>query len=266
MSQPTPSAPTFCWVWDFFPLLDRSAYGCRDARARVSLMPRRNLRYPSDLQFLHGQLPAQGHTFRVMIQNPNRNQEHVGVGREYHVPTADDVAIVRELYPDAADPENPQWTRIVADLVSAGVPKRELRQYNAPELIRLLRKVNQDRRDQAPGKQSKAPSEGDTPPDSPPPPKDGSTGPHADLRDFARKNLKGKEQAVIEALCDANGERPIADLVIKAGLGWVGWDGQTKGFKNVQRRLNPKLKPEGWRLERRKNAATLLRLKALKRR
>jgi hypothetical protein len=79
--------------------------------------------------------------------------------------------------------------------------------------------------------------------------------PYADLRDFARSKLKGQERAVIEALCDAGGELPIADLAVVDG---VGWDDPFQGFKGAQRRLNPKLKPKGWRLERRNNAGFLV--------
>jgi hypothetical protein len=79
--------------------------------------------------------------------------------------------------------------------------------------------------------------------------------PFAGLLEFARTKLKGQERAVIEALCDAGGELPIADLAVLDG---VGWDDPFQGFKDAQRRLNPKLKPEGWRLERRNNAGFLV--------
>jgi hypothetical protein len=79
--------------------------------------------------------------------------------------------------------------------------------------------------------------------------------PYADLRRFARADLKGQERAVIESLCDAGGELTIADLAVKDG---VGWSDPFQGFKDAQRRLNPKLKPRGWRLERQNNAARLV--------
>ena len=81
--------------------------------------------------------------------------------------------------------------------------------------------------------------------------------PFVGLLEFARTRLKGQERAVIEALCDAGGELPIADLAV---LGGIGWDDPFQGFKDAQRRLNPKLKPEGWRLERRNNAGFLVTL------
>jgi hypothetical protein len=81
--------------------------------------------------------------------------------------------------------------------------------------------------------------------------------PFADLLEFACAKLKGQERAVIEALCDAGGELPIADLAV---LGGIGWDDPFQGFKDAQRRLNPKLKPEGWRLQRRNNSGFLVTL------
>jgi len=85
----------------------------------------------------------------------------------------------------------------------------------------------------------------------------------AQLRRFARSNLKGQERAVIEALCDAAGELPLADLAVTDG---VGWDDPKTGFKSAQRRLNIKLSREGWNLTRHDNAAKLLAVKARKRR
>jgi hypothetical protein len=78
--------------------------------------------------------------------------------------------------------------------------------------------------------------------------------PFADLRQFARAELKGQERAVIDALCDANGEMRIADLAVKDG---VGWDNPFQGFRNAQQRLNRKLKPRRWRLARQNSAAQL---------
>lgn len=78
--------------------------------------------------------------------------------------------------------------------------------------------------------------------------------PFADLKAFARTDLKGQERAVIDALCDASGELPIADLAV---MGGVGWHDANKGFESAQRRLNPKLKKQGWKLKRQSNAAHL---------
>jgi hypothetical protein len=83
--------------------------------------------------------------------------------------------------------------------------------------------------------------------------------PFADLRRFARARLKGQERAVIEALCDAGGELPIADLAVLDG---VSWDDPFNGFRNAQQRLNPKLKPLRWTLVRQSNAAKLSPMKS----
>ena len=82
----------------------------------------------------------------------------------------------------------------------------------------------------------------------------GSSDRFAELRQFACNDLKGQERAVIEALCDAGGELPIADLAVKPG---VGWEDAYKGFESVQRRLSPKIKKQRWKLTRQNNTATL---------
>jgi hypothetical protein len=81
---------------------------------------------------------------------------------------------------------------------------------------------------------------------------------YRELRRYAREELKGQERSVIEELCNSNGVLPIADLALKPG---VGWNDPEQGFKDVQRRLNPKLKKQKWRLFRRNNAANLATLK-----
>lgn len=81
--------------------------------------------------------------------------------------------------------------------------------------------------------------------------------PFAELRQFARDELKGQERAVIEALCDAAGELPLTDLAVVNG---VGWDDPFQGFKDAQRRLKPKLQRIGWTLDRQNNAGCLVNL------
>ncbi len=75
-----------------------------------------------------------------------------------------------------------------------------------------------------------------------------------ELRKFARDKLRKIEQAVVLALCDSEGSLPLADLAMKPN---VEWDDAKSGFKNVQDRLNPKLKPLHWRLIRENNVARL---------
>ena len=83
--------------------------------------------------------------------------------------------------------------------------------------------------------------------------------PFAELRTYAHSDLIGKERAVTEALCDADGKLPIVDLAVMKG---VDWDDHIKGFETVQRGLNRKLKPFGWRLIRKNNSACLKALPA----
>jgi len=84
----------------------------------------------------------------------------------------------------------------------------------------------------------------------------------AELRKYAKNNLKGQERAVIEALCDSKGELPIDDLAVADGVGWQDW---FQGFKDCKRRLNPKLKKRMFSLSCHDNAARLLPIEAPKR-
>ena len=91
---------------------------------------------------------------------------------------------------------------------------------------------------------------------------DGIPDPYAVLRRFALTGLKGQERAVIDALCDAGGELLVANLAVRDG---VGWEDPFQGFKDAQRRLNPKLMSKGWRVSRRNNAGVLVALGGAKR-
>lgn len=95
-------------------------------------------------------------------------------------------------------------------------------------------------------------------PDDPGPGEADKTPPDAytEVRQFARAQLKGIERALIEALCDADGELPLADLAFKTG---VDWEDPVQNFAGAQRRLKPKLHPLGWELRRRNNGGILRR-------
>ncbi|MFO0847312.1 MAG: hypothetical protein U0871_01960 [Gemmataceae bacterium] len=83
------------------------------------------------------------------------------------------------------------------------------------------------------------------------------------LRAFAASRpLIGIERAVVDALCDAGGELKIADLGVKDG---ADFNNPFEQFRGAQRRLNPKLKPQGWKLKRCNNAAVFVPVKAPKR-
>jgi hypothetical protein len=83
-----------------------------------------------------------------------------------------------------------------------------------------------------------------------------NAGPFSSLREYARRELKGKERAVIESLCERGGELRLPDLAVVAG---VDWSNPTEGFKDTARRLKPKLKRIGWLLFRQDGAARLVR-------
>lgn len=83
-------------------------------------------------------------------------------------------------------------------------------------------------------------------------------GEYAGLLRFARAELKGKERAVVEALCRAGGSLLLPKLAKAEGVDWIDW--QT-AFQSLQGRLNPKLRQVGWRIVRQDNAARLIRLR-----
>jgi len=62
----------------------------------------------------------------------------VAVGSlQYYVPTAGDLASVKQHYADN-EPDNPSWPQIEADLIVAGRTRDELAKLNAPTLVKLL--------------------------------------------------------------------------------------------------------------------------------
>lgn len=78
--------------------------------------------------------------------------------------------------------------------------------------------------------------------------------PYAELRKWAGKELKGKQRAAIEAVCDSHGQMPIADLGASRG---VDWSDAKKGFDNLKYQLSKELKSLGWKLYRHDNEARL---------
>jgi len=83
----------------------------------------------------------------------------------------------------------------------------------------------------------------------------GADDPFADLRRFARAQLKGQERTLIEALCDAGGELPLAD--VKAMFDWQ--DPIESAWNSLRIRLNKKLEPHGWKVKTQGRAARLTR-------
>lgn len=131
------------WVWKHLPLMCRARGGHHDATAKVPITSGRNLQYPSEFRLHSSNPPTQGQVFGIIIHDANRNQLQFGVGHQYYVPTADDLAIVQELYP-GIEPGNPSWTQIEAALVLSGLDKAELRKHNSTTLIRFLQRENRD--------------------------------------------------------------------------------------------------------------------------
>lgn len=77
--------------------------------------------------------------------------------------------------------------------------------------------------------------------------------PFAELRQFARTELKGQERAVIEALCDAAGELPLTD--VKALCNWQ--DPIESAWNSLRMRTNKKLELQGWKVITRGRSARL---------
>jgi len=80
--------------------------------------------------------------------------------------------------------------------------------------------------------------------------------PFADLRNYARTKLKGQERAVVEALCDAGGELPLAD--VKTLCDWQ--DPIESAWNSLRMRLNHKLESHGWKLKTQGRTARLTKL------
>jgi hypothetical protein len=85
--------------------------------------------------------------------------------------------------------------------------------------------------------------------------------PFADLRTFACDKLIGKQQAVIQALIDAGGKMPIANLAVSKR---IEWNDAAEGFGNMKKRLTPKLKKLHWELFRQGNAAIIRQIRGSK--
>jgi hypothetical protein len=84
-----------------------------------------------------------------------------------------------------------------------------------------------------------------------------SDNPYADLRSYATNELTGKEQRVIELLCEQAGQLPLADLAVDPTIQWSRpWD---NSWDSLKRRLNIKLRRERlpYRLVRQKGKARI---------
>lgn len=66
----------------------------------------------------------------------------------------------------------------------------------------------------------------------------------SELRNIVRDQLKGQERAVMDGLCDAGGEKSLAD--IKMLCGWL--DPIESCWNSLRLRLNKKLHSYGWKI------------------
>jgi hypothetical protein len=120
-----------CWAWDLYPL-GRGAWPSR--QIQTDRLPGHTIRL-TDTELVQRREPyiesptawRDGHTEVV------QHKHH----RIFYLPVEQDLSILRRCYPDA-DPNQPAWARIEADLIAAGRNARELSTFKAPTLIKLL--------------------------------------------------------------------------------------------------------------------------------
>jgi hypothetical protein len=80
-----------------------------------------------------------------------------------------------------------------------------------------------------------------------------------EVRAFAAAELKGKQRAVVEAVCDGGGEMPLADLAVRPDVEWGARDFDDS-WNSLKKAVKAKLRKVGYQLERNGNAARLVRL------
>lgn len=78
------------------------------------------------------------------------------------------------------------------------------------------------------------------------------------LKEWAQRELKGKQRRVIELTVDAGGECAISDLAIDSSIEWQApYD---DAFNGIRKALKPKLAKQGWCLDRNDNKGRLARI------
>ncbi len=122
------------WAWDLYPLAKDSwgAWELEDDEQRKD--HRVYMRRHKGDGYLGPPL-SNAQIFLLMERGAKPDDFAV---REGYVPKADDVALLKRLYPDA-DPYRPAWYTIKADLVAVGSDGDRLDQSEAPTLLALLR-------------------------------------------------------------------------------------------------------------------------------
>ncbi|NLS96597.1 MAG: hypothetical protein GXX96_31050 [Planctomycetaceae bacterium] len=78
-----------------------------------------------------------------------------------------------------------------------------------------------------------------------------------ELRNWAQRQLKGKQRRVLELTIESGGECAISDLAIDPAIEWD--TPCDEPFNSIRKAVNSKLKKIGWKLERNNNRARLAR-------
>jgi hypothetical protein len=101
--------------------------------------------------------PPDGTNLRLPVGEMLEGGEQVRVGWQcgpmiryalYYVPTVEDLQLTSKLFP-AADPGNPPWLKVAAELVANGIAEDELRKKSALTLLVMLKKVRADKQAEA---------------------------------------------------------------------------------------------------------------------
>lgn len=124
------------WVWPYWPFTRQASYGS----SGVKVGPKE---LGDNLRLSPGDCPSPGETVRCYeasaksrLRSPNGSP--VGSAKKYYRPTDEDLDLVRRLWPDIADPGDPPWPRVEAELTVAGTRHEEVERMNASALLMLL--------------------------------------------------------------------------------------------------------------------------------
>ena len=121
------------WCWPMVPLRHGSTGIGIQASGDVMFDRRpsecENIQLPAD------QLPRPGNTVRLLYREVWNRFEF----RTYYVATDAELRTCQDLFPDSADPGDPPWLQVEAELVTAGNSSSELRTDSALTLLNRLK-------------------------------------------------------------------------------------------------------------------------------